>query len=305
MSMRFADAKLQDALINWRDLKDVEERSAADNIWFEQRVSTSRQTTFEQEVNGASDPASLRNAHTDYWSEFVRGDVVPHTFMAALGPADLGPIDEMQKIVRIESLTRPLVKHGITFERLQEAVTKNETTVINGFLATWNTSSTRDWRPAFAAFKDEVIDDLARADWPSRLRDRLGLAHYNCADGPIPIALMEYSVAEVRAVAEGLGVSTPFTVPTVLDSGPWPYFFPAPVDLRCGRTMALYEVQNDKDLLAEILHFRMTYKREHLVRLDEIRTPPDAYELRGLRNHHLFALHVACGRDDYGEEIPT
>jgi hypothetical protein len=69
--------------------------------------------------------------------------------------------------------------------------------------------------------------------------------------------------------------------------------------------MALYEVQDDKDLLAEILHFRITYKREHLFRLDEIRTPPNAFDLRGLRNHHLFALHVASGRDDYGEEIPA
>ena len=48
-------------------------------------------------------------------------------------------------------------------------------------------------------------------------------------------------------------------------------------------------------MLAEILHFRIAYKREYLVRLDEIRTPPNAYELRGLRNHHLLALHVASG----------
>jgi len=107
-------------------------------------------------------------------------------------------------------------------------------------------------------------------------------------------------VAEVRAEATGFGVSAAFTAPTVLDSGPWPYFFPAPPELRCGRTMALYEVQDDKELLAEILHFRIAYKREYLVRLDEIRTPPNAYELRGLRNHHLLALHVASGRDDYG-----
>jgi hypothetical protein len=99
----------------------------------------------------------------------------------------------------------------------------------------------------------------------------------------MPIALMEYSVAEVRTAATAFAVASAFTAPTVLDSGPWPYFFPAPPELCCGRTMALYEVQDDKELLAEILHFRMAYKREHLVRLDEIQTPPNAFDLRGLR----------------------
>ena len=305
--MRFNDAQLQDALTKWRDLKDVKERSAADNIWFEQRVSGARRKVFEDEAVGAADPTSLRKTHADYWSEFVRVDEgdIPHTFEATLSPADLGTIDEMQKIVRIEGLTRPLAKHGIAFDRLREAVTNNETAVIDGFLKTWNTSSIRDGRPAFAAFKDEVLDDLGKPEWPARLRDRLGLAHYDCVAGPIPIALMEYTVAEVGSVAASFAGSSAFTAPTVFDSGPWPFFFPAPQELSCGRTMALYEVQDDKELLAEILHFRIAYKRAHLVRLDEIRTPPAAFDLRALRNHHLLALHVACGRDDFGEKIPA
>jgi hypothetical protein len=172
-------------------------------------------------------------------------------------------------------------------------------------LATWNGSNIRDGRPAFAAFKDEVIDDLAKPEWPSRLRDRLGLAHYDCRDGPIPIALMEYTVAEVVEAAAAKGVKSAFTAPTVLDSEPWPYFFPAPAEMRCGRTMALYEVQDDKELLAEILHYRIAYKPKHLARLDEIGKPPSAYDLRGLRNHHLLALHIAAGREDFGEDIPA
>jgi hypothetical protein len=292
--------------IRWRANTDITQRSAADNFWFEERVSEVRQQVFEQEAHAASDAINLRRAHADYWADFVRVDEdVPHTFATALAPADLGQIDEMQKIVRIEALTRPLMKHGMTFERLKEALTNNEMTVIDGFLATWNASSIRDWRPAFAAFKDELMDDLAKPEWPSRLRDRLGLAHYDCAVGPMPIALMEYSVADVRAAATALAVPSAFTAPTVLDSGPWPFFFPAPPELCCGRTMALYEVQDDNELLAEILHFRIAYKHEHLVRLDEIRTPPNAFDLRGLRNHHLLALHIASGREDYGEEIPV
>lgn len=303
--MRFTDSQLQSALVQWRELREVKERSAADNIWFEQRVSAERQEVFEQEANGAASPVELRRAHADYWGEFVRVDEdVPHTFMATLNPASLGSIDEAQAIVRIEALTRPLTQHGISFNELKQAHTANEAAVIDAFLATWNTSSMRDWRPAFAAFKDEVVDDLAKLEWPSRLRDRLGLAHYDCAAGPIPVALMEYTVAEVKAAASST-VSSAFTAPTVLDSGPWPYFFPAPLELCCGRTMALYEVLDDKELLAEVLHFRIEYKREHLVRLDEILLPPRAFDLRGLRNHHLLALHIAAGRDDFGEDIPA
>jgi hypothetical protein len=190
MAMHFGNSQLQQALIEWRADTDVMERSTADNFWFEERISEARQKAFEHEANGASDPVNLRKAHADYWSEFVRVDEdIPHTFAAALAPADLGLIDEMQKIVRIESLMRPLFKHGLSFARLQEAFVNNETAVIDGLFATWNTSSVRDWRPLFGAFKDEVSDDLANANWPSRLRDRLGLAHYDCAAGPMPIAL--------------------------------------------------------------------------------------------------------------------
>lgn len=305
--MRFNDAHLQSALVDWRTLTDVKERSKADNIWFEKKVSATRQNVFEQEAVGVVDPVSLSRAHADYWSEFVRVDeeAIPHTFDGALAPADLGAIDEIQKIVRIESLTRPLDKHGITLAQLQKAVADNETAVVDGFLRVWNASSIRDGRPAFAAFKDELLDDLAKPDWPTRLRDRLGLAHYDCRDGAIPIALMEYTVAEVRSVATTFAGASAFTAPTVLDTNPWPYFFPAPPELPCGRTMALYEVQDDNELLAEILHFRIAYRREHLVRLDEIRTPPNPFDLRGLRNHHLLALQIASGRDDFGEEIPA
>ena len=74
MAMRFNDAQLQNALVAWRALTDVMERSKADNVWFEQRVSAARQATFEVETIGASDPTALRKAHVDYWSEFVRVD---------------------------------------------------------------------------------------------------------------------------------------------------------------------------------------------------------------------------------------
>ena len=161
----------------------------------------------------------------------------------------------------------------------------------------------RDWRPCFGAFKDEVRDDLERPDWPARLRDRLGLAHYDCAAGPMPIALMEYSVGEVIAAATDFGALCAVTAPTVFDSGPWPHFFPAPRKLTCGRAMPLFEVGDDSEMLAELLHFRLSYKRQHIAKVDEITSAPAAYDLRSLRNHHLIALRMASDCYDFGEEI--
>ena len=69
--------------------------------------------------------------------------------------------------------------------------------------------------------------------------------------------------------------------------------------------MALHKVNDDRELLAEILHFRIPYRREHLMMLSEIAEPPNPFDLRDLRNHHLLALHLAAGREDFGEEIPA
>lgn len=304
--MLFKSTPIQSALGQWRKMTDTVERSAADNIWFEQRVSAERQRSFEEAADGCGDPATLRKALVDYWNEFVRvDDGIPHTFLPSLMPASFGPLDTRQRIVRIESLIRPLRAYGLDFSRLQQAFERSETDVIDGFVTVWNESSQRDWRPAFAAFKDEVLEDLKRPEWPSILRDRLGLAHYDCAGGPVPIALMDYSVGEVLDAAKRAKTPVSIAVPTVLDSVPWPYFFPSPAELSCGRAMALYEVDDDHDLLAEVLHFRIPYRREHIVRLDEISNPPRAFDLKILRNHHLLALRLASGNHDYGEGMPA
>jgi hypothetical protein len=303
--MLFQSAPLQSAVGHWRKTTDTVERSAADNVWFEERLSGERQRFFEIYAAGFNDPVLFRKALVDYWNEFVRVDSeIPHNFLPFLMPASFSTLDMRQRIVRIESLIRPLRAYGVEFSRFRQAFEARDTDVIDGFVAVWNGSSQRDWRPAFAAFKDEVLDDLKDPKWPSILRDRLGLAHYDCGGGPIPIALMEYSVGEVMDAATRANTSVGITVPTVLDSVPWPYFFSSPAQLSCGRTMALYEVNDDRDLLAEILHFRIEYRREHIVRINEISDPPRPFDLKGLRNHHLLALRLASGNYSYGEEMP-
>ena len=303
--MRFADPALRASLDTWRGSTEVRERAAADNIWFEERVSHTRLRAFEDVVNSADAPDPLPDRQTWYWKRFVRdGDPVPDTFAIAFEPAWLGPgpLEPFQPIVRLEDLRTPLENQGLDLAALQTALRKDQVAVLDRFVTSWNDA--RDARPAFAAWKDQVLDELAEPDWPDRLRDRLGLAHYDPTAGPIPVVLMEYTVQDVLNEANALGLTQAFTAPTVLDTGPWPYFFPAPKELPYGRAMPLSPLWDDNQLLAEMLHVRLTYSRNHIATFGEVRRRPAAFDLKELRNHHLLSLWLASDRYDFGEEIP-
>jgi hypothetical protein len=284
---------------------DAETRCELDNIWFEERVNTSRQRAFEEEIGEVETWEDLRKRHADYYETFVKvGDgSLPHTFMTEFIVRDLSRIDEKQKVVRIESIARPLSASAISLDRLQKALAGDEHDIIDLFLRTWNDSSMRDARPAFASLKSAVVEDLDEPDWPERLRDRLDLAHYKAASRPEPIALMEYRVEEIVGAAKLAGGACALTAPTVLDSRPWPHFFPAPTELDCGRAMALLEIDSDENLVIELLHMRLTYRREHIMKLGEIRHPARSIALARLRNHHLMALRLASERYEFGEEM--
>jgi hypothetical protein len=300
--MRLVDPALQAALVVWRTAPEAEPRAEADNLWFEERVSGARQAAFETRAAGAADAATLRRRQVDYVKDAVQiTGQDPHTFQAAFAPADLGALAR-QPIIRLESLREPLKTAGLSFTQLSQALTIRDQAVLTKFLTQWNND--RDWRPAFAAFRDEVEDDLAAPDWALRLRTRLGLAHYDTGKGPLPVALMQYDAIEVRKVATARGLACAFTAPTAVDSGPWPWFFPAPPELVCGRSMPLEPVMDDSLLVAEVLHARIDYRPEHLIAVAEITQPLGALDVRALRNHHLLAVRIASDRDDFGEDIP-
>jgi hypothetical protein len=303
--MQLSDGRLQAVIANLRVTADTETRSELDNIWFEERVNASRQGAFEDAIGEVETWEELRRRHVDYHRSFVqvRDGLLPHTFVADFVVRDLSRIDEKQKVIRIESIARPLSASAISFDRLTSALAGHEHDVVNLFLRTWNDSTMRDARPAFATLKSAVADDLEKPDWPERLRDRLGLAHYRAAASSEPIALMEYRVEEVVDAARRAGGACALTAPTVLDSGPWPHFFPAPTELDCGRCMALFEIDSDENLVIELLHMRLTYRREHIMKLGEIRSPAHPIALARLRNHHLIALRLASGRYEFGEEM--
>ena len=304
--MRFDDPALQSALEAWRRDPEIRERACADNAHFEERVSDARRKAFETLVATAPRvPATLSNQHDWYWRKFVKADeTIPHTFLPEFDPARLGPetLEPFQPIVRLEDIRSPLGQQGYTLAELQTALTDPQSGLIERFLEDWN--GARDWRPAFAAWEDQLLDEIDAPDWADRLRDRMGLAHYDPTDKPIPVVLMRYTVAQVQTEADHLGLHQAFVAPTVLDTGPWPYFFPAPATLPYGRAMPLTLSDDDnKQLLAEMLHIRLPYRRAHIVKFGEIQRRTGTPDLKALRNNHLTNLQLASDRFDFGEEI--
>ena len=87
----------------------------------------------------------------------------------------------------------------------------------------------------------------------------------------IPVVMMVYSVREVTAAARADAV--PMTCPTVLDSKPWPYYFPAPVAIPYGRAMALRTDGGEESLQPELLHTKIKYKRSHIKAMALIERP--------------------------------
>jgi hypothetical protein len=301
--MRLSDPQLYTALETWRSDSDPHERAKADNLWFEERVSAARLAHFEDTARGADTPEMLARRQTDYWDAYVKNDR-PDTFQDALGPARLAPgsLDTAQRIIRLEQVLDRVRIPGaqMTPDEVRDAFDAGDDSAVDRYLAQWNAA--RDGRPAFAAWKDEVRAELLAPDWADALRDRLGLAHYNPAPSAIPVVLMEYTVGDVLLAAASSATTHAIVSPTVLDGGPWPWFFPSPAELAYGRTMPLPPSRHH--LLVELLHVKMPYRHNHIARFGAIRKPIGSVNMRDLRNRHLAALRLAGRRPDFGEEIP-
>ena len=117
-------------------------------------------------------------------------------------------------------------------------------------------------------------------------------------------AFLRYTVEEVLTEASrSPDIAYPFCVPTFLDSTPNSQFFPTPKELPAGAPMALFEISSDDELIAEVLHSRLTYRRHHIAKLGEIASDGPTADFRTVRNNHLAALQLAAVRDNFGEEL--
>ncbi len=286
--------------------------AVADNCRFDERAGDERWRQYDAIVSDVQgDPnavtwADWAEAHELHLNRHynVLSYSTPDAFLPINIDAWLEDLSENQTLVRLEAITHPLVAAAMSSDRLRDAHDRaNEgdadaRSVVAAFCETWN--QLRDGRPMFAAFYDEVKSEVEDDDWAIALRDRLGLGHYG-ADGPSEVALMSYPTSYVlsRRVAAG---STACALPTVLDNGMHEFFFPAPRQHPYGATLHLVPDLADS-LTAEVLHHRIDYRAEHILRLGRIDC---SHRLAGqslvdARDLHLVSLQEACDREDFGE----
>lgn len=292
----------------------------AHNYLFEERVTAARQEAYEGTMELANaDFKSWKDRHVDYLYRkvWVGHGEVPETFEADNGDALLTGLDEDQRVVRVERFDEALAVMGTDLPAVEaqraafrrgKAKAPDARAFLEELCERWNRQVRRQDRPAFSAFLDDVETEIDAPDWPDRLRNRLGLSHYHVHDpaNPIPIALMSYRVAEVLDSA-GPGASS-FAVPTVLDGKLNAHFFPAPSGVGYGRTLGLQPDPNCELLVAEVLHWRIDYTPDHLMKVGSITTPIPPYTsgsaFARLRNGHLFCLRYETDQEEFGEDIP-
>ncbi len=167
--------------------------AAADNCRFDERAGTERWRKFEallpektSRVANWDDWAEANRLHLEQCCHVAR-PAVPDAFLDANRSAWLVGHSENQSLVRVEDLGRALQASGLDLQRLEDLLQRADgrdddaSLAVRGFFRAWN--QRRDARPTFAAFWDEVQEELDDADWPHALRDRLGLGHYGYPEG--------------------------------------------------------------------------------------------------------------------------
>jgi hypothetical protein len=301
--MDLTRSDLQADLARLRSSRYGPDHAIGDNFAFEERVCDARRDAFEA---GGMMGGSLIALQADHFLLEVQGALhthIPITFTAINQDALYAPdIEPNQKIVRLECLDDVLKKTGRSFTEIEPAVRPGgrDNGIITQLLDQWRLYPGA--RPAFVAFKSEVTSDLGKPDWLVRLRSRMGLGHYDPAAGQRQaFALMEYFVKDVITEWQPLlarGAMRPFAFPTVLESRASPYFLPSPDKLPSSFAVDLDGPA--KNPIREMLHVRITYRPDHLVRVGELVGPLAPVKLSVVRDGHLGRLRRDAGRGDFG-----
>ncbi len=186
------------------------------------------------------------------------------------------------------------------------------------FTKQWNAHRTQA-RPLFASFLNAFGGDLpalVKQDWPHLLRDRLGLTHWpREADKPLPVALVCYTVEEVRQarlLAGKKGANASFTRPTVLDAEFSPAFIAAPLQpggKSYGYTLDLAQagIPDAAALTPELLTFPIEYQPHHIKALGFITKPhalQNDQDYLPARNRHVQGLRALADCENFGEVLP-
>lgn len=243
----------------------------------------------------------------------LRGEA--ETFQPINGAALLTRLDPEQTVVRLEDLrfagAALAADISVFFTAFGNAGARppKDYPVLNELVAKLNARPKGGGRPRFATFLDEVKEDVAEADWPHRLRDRLGLSHLTPGGEfpELPVALMRYTLKDVIDQTPAAARGRVAAIPTVLDGPVNPYFFPAPTALAFGRTIGLDHDAQCLRLVSEILHRPLRYRAHHIYKLGVISVAPPEFAnpIRLLRNTHRVCVSLEADlADEYGAAIP-
>jgi hypothetical protein len=301
--MQLSRADLQADLARLRSSRTAPDRAVGDNFEFEERVCDARRDAFEADGSTTNQLLILLAEHFRLRVQGALRSHIPVTFTSVNEDAIYKPdIEANQKVVRLECIDDALTKIGRDYADLEEATAPGHRDIglITQLLDQWQLYPGA--RPAFIAFKSEVASDLGAPDWLLRLRNRLGLGHYDPAPGQRQaFALMEYLVKNVMAEwrpLEARGAQRPFAFPTVLESQGSPYFFPSPHELASSFAVDLGGPGNGS--IREMLHIRITYMPDHLIKVGELVGPLDPFQLGSVRDSHLEQLRRGSARADFG-----
>jgi hypothetical protein len=299
----------------------VDTAAISDNCLYDERATDLRWQAFVNYLPhndltklSLADWSEANQLHADNRVR-VLSTSIPDAFLEINQPAWLHDLEPRQEVIRLEALEWPLASIWNTDLRALQLLVTNAATqpearsAVKQYFDNWNLK--RDNRPAYAAFFDEVREEAEHTDWPHQLRDRLGLSHYSPEHGTrIPVALMRYPLEYVFQSKKACHGQAVCALPSVLDGGMHPYFFPVPQEHSYGSTLHLADGQADL-LTAEILHHRIDYQPDHLWKLGWIERP-HAFQattddrdsrLRSARDLHLIELRIHSKRDDFGKEL--
>lgn len=330
---------LRTALSSMHQSTDPVLRARAENLIFEQRIGSQRIQAYCDQINKqCNSHQDWLSSHADYLNRNIHFSGViykesptkkiPETFTAINRPCFLpaavsSPLAEEQEIIRLINLS--YVEDKTLFNdptRLVQALSiyqgvkaKNEISITQhdskGLLQSICDQINLFHRansPQFAAFAEELKDEINSDEWPNLLRDRLGMTHLqNTPKNPsIPVMLMKYKVSEVVAEAKKENVVSPFAVPTFMDSELNEAFHPAPSQCNYGRALNLQKNPENKPVAAELIHFQFTYRPSHIFKIGFINRAHiiEPQTICKLREKHLSYLRTYSGSENFGE-IPA
>ena len=295
---------------------DSDERAQMENFLLDERPPAEGQSLYRRHLAGPPIQAieDWQSQHVDYLAEELRIDPAeprrPWTFRLENDLNRLRQIKPELYLIRIERAGWPCsLTPRASPERVRAALDAGDQVYLKRFADAWNRQ--RDQRPQYATTALEVEDIFSAggADWADRLRDRLGLGHYDpLRSGAEDIFVMRYTVAEVIEALDGQGHPA---VPTLLDGELSQYFFPSPVPAPgCGATpyyghtlnLTPLHSANDYRMGVELLHPRIDYQPEHFHRVGSIRAAV-AMPLQRARQFHLPWLRLQYERDDFGQDL--